>query len=876
MPFSPSNQKIDLALAIAQLRSHKIHSLFQSIGWQPSAREALTIQQLRCTPIACCQGVTAWQVSLPEHIQLTPTLRRRLYEEISALALQATSEQIKSQQIKTTEEQTIQAPLVVFVDGQKTRSLWCSSPQDSALYVAGQPAALWRFRLQRLSQCPRRFLSVLEVPVAVAEAEYQTLKSLLDTLRDSISGISNPADKGSYALLTLQRLMIIQVMQAKGWLEQDPWYLQNRFGKITQGQGRQTTSTGVFFTDCLQPLYRSLALPRIERPLRLIEQAGSVPFIEGVFDTHPLEDQYGAIAMADQPFENILGWLSEQSHSGTLNPFASGRLSYWLSRYWQAQSPQTTPSKEDIKQIPALPRALRQHSLDAFLKNKIIGDSRLEPQQLEPQQLEPQQFESATVNTLLFNANAKCCRHLIQEVLPKLRILDPACGSGELLADMNKRLVELFAILTGYRQQTQDAQLNIWPSAIKPNASETAASEKAFREEAFREEAFPETAVFEKTLEEAPPNLLSSIQKQVLKNNLYGVDINSAAVETAKFQLLLAALVTMHTPDELTPLPDLSFNLLAGNSLIGFINVDEKRFDQVNKAGEGEILQGNLLQPLAAEGYKTILSEKNLALEHYKSRNQVLAAASSIPNYARASLLREEISQLDSNAQSKLNALLLNYMGQQLGIQYKAMQLADKPQRRLLTAEDIDILSPFHWGYHFNTILQRGGFDIIACLPTQGAFKPTPEEFCHYFPDLAIAKKLDAKSLKTSKQALSQADPAVTQAWMFYQDTYTYIADYFYRCEQYAHQNPTAQGKPVRQQLMRERLLIERCLSLLAPNGRWAIALGYALSETPKAQPLWQHLTERSDCVEQPLQSSLKPASASRCNILSGRIKQPD
>ena len=698
-----------------------------------------------------------------------------------------------------------------------------------------QPAELWQCRLKRISQLPYRLCSRADFESDRANAEWAAFEQLVEALHDGISGIGNYDDRSRYALLTLQRLILIQSMQQKGWLNGDAWYLQNRFGKALQ-------IGSAFFADYLQPLYRSLALPEVERSLTLVETTGIVPFWERIFDQHPLEKTYADVAIANQAFEEVLGWLSEQSNSDALNPFSDRALSYCLWRYWNLRS-QADCENSNVQQT--LYKRICSLSLDAHLKKRILNVGR-------SRRFDLQKFESASINNLLFNANARICRNLIQEVLPALRILDPACGSGRLLSDLNYRLIEIFSLLTGYIQQTQDAQLRLWQAGLK---TETTAPLKDSKSLA--------AVGAESDFSEAEANLLLGIQKRVLRNNLYGVDIVEGAAETARFQLLLAALALARTPDELNPLPDLSFNVLTGNSLVGFIKVDEKRFDQVNTAGMSSILQGNLLQPLAADGYKTTLAEKNLAIEHYTSRNQMLAAASIIPAYARASLLREEITQLDMKAQSKLNALLLSYMSQQLGIQHKSMQLADKPQRRLLTAADVDILQPFHWGYHFNRITEAEGFDVIACVPPCDAFRPTVEEFVQRFRDLAMTKNIDAKTLKTSKQALSQGDPEVTQAWMFYQDTYTYVSDYFYRSEQYAHQNPTVKGKGVRNQLIKERLFVERCLSLLSDRGVGAIALNQALSEEKKAQTIWTFLQQVAECSESAVESAVSEESDS-------------
>lgn len=829
---------MDLAVAKEQLRSHNLSDLFtQTLGWQPAEDSAIArckpVQKLqqRCAPIAYRAGVSVWQVVLSADVPFSSEMRRSLYaavcEEVDSKAtgLEATG-------LEATDlSETVASPLVIFVAVDKARSLWCSSFDKRAVYVVGQPMMLWTFRLQRLAQTSLGLWPRL----GLENLSYEAFEQRLNGLCDGIHNISNRADRQDYAVLTLQRLMLVQSMQAKGWLNGDTWYLQTRFGEALQ-QGEN-----LFFSDCLQPLYRSLALPRVERSLALNTSVGTVPFLGGVFDAHRLEKMYGAIAIDDQPFEEILGWLSECASVDEFNPWISEGLGCLLEQYW-AQRIQ--PRSEYVGGM-MLARRMSDRTLDRLVLSRI--DSSLLPPFLRQQEAE------ATLDDLLFAATPRLCHYLIQDVLPELRLLDPACGSGSLLVALHQRLFEVFGVLTGYIQQNQDTQLKIWHLGL-------------VQETALEEGMVAQAALGDRTL-------LLNIQKRIFKNNLYGVDISSGAIETSRFQLLMHLIATAEQPEDLEPLVDLSFNIMTGNSLIGLVAVDEERFDQVNKSGAADVLQGDLLQSLAADGYQTALAEKQLALEHYKSRNHMLAQARNIPAYARAALLKEEVLQLDAKAKSKLDALLLSQMSQQLGIQFKTMQLADKPQKRLLSIEDIDILQPFHWGYHFNDIIQRGGFDGIVCAPPWGAFKPTTEEFFQRFQDLAEAKGLDveqsAKLLKTSKQALAKGDPEITQAWLFYQDQYAYVADYFYRSEQYAHQNPVVNGKSVRNQLLRERLFVEQCFNLLALEGVCAIALPNRLAKDERGRSLFEYLQENALVSENPCKNDERTTMPNTAVVLS-------
>ncbi len=776
---------IDLA-AIEALRSHSLSALFiQSLNWSApdSTVEPVSPLNQTCVPIARRGALTAWQVVLAEKTRFTPTLRYQLYSAICTYQ--------QSLDLATDSETT--APLLIIVDAFKTRSLWCSSESESALYVVGQPMALWEMRLRRLAIGGGLYPSV---PHDGGADESRRFKALLLQLREGIHGIEDIAHRQSYAALTLRRLLLIQQIQQKGWLADDAWYLQSRFGQWLQRRDEDSS----FFKTCLQPLYQSLALPKIERTVALQAAVGEVPFLGGLFETHQLEGAYAQISIEDAALEDVLGWLGEQMSVDGLNPWLSSALGNWLdcSISWQ-DGESICEGGDGWSGDLALGRAVCDRTLDSLIQQRVertpssfrqSASRQTSTQTTEPLARHPR---LQTLNDRLFTADAWLCRRLIQDILPTLRILDPACGSGQLLVAFHQRLTEIFSILTGHIQQNQDAQLKIWRSGLVE---------------------MPE----DKDMAEPADSFVQAFQKRILSNLLYGVDISEDAVESTRLYLLLHLVQTATQPKEIEPLLDLDFNLLTGDALMGFVTVDEERFDQINQAGSERILQGNLLQPLAADSYQMILSEKNIALEHYQSKTVLLAKTHNVPRYARAALLKAEILALDQKAQKKLDTLLLNYMGQQLGIRYRITQLADRPRHRPLAQQDIERLQPFHFGYHFNAIVKAGGFDIVACHPPHGTFHPTVADFIQQFPTLATAANVSEKTFKTSKPALAKADPKVSAAWMSYRDQFAYMSDYFRRSELYAYQKSEV-GDKGRSQLAMERLFVERCSHLLSPEG---------------------------------------------------------
>ncbi len=76
-------------------------------------------------------------------------------------------------------------------------------------------------------------------------------------------------------------------------------------------------------------------------------------------------------------------------------------------------------------------------------------------------------------------------------------------------------------------------------------------------------------------------------RKRILLNNIYGVDIDSQAVEVTKLSLLLKVLEDQTSETIMTQkklfheraLPDLAENIKCGNSLIGSDFYDDKSMD---------------------------------------------------------------------------------------------------------------------------------------------------------------------------------------------------------------------------------------------------------------------------------------------------------
>ena len=126
----------------------------------------------------------------------------------------------------------------------------------------------------------------------------------------------------------------------------------------------------------------------------------------------------------------------------------------------------------------------------------------------------------------------------------KLRILDPACGSGSFLIGAYQFLLDW------HRDYYRAHNPGRWAKGKNPRIYQAG---------------------------DAEWHLTTAERKRILLDNIYGVDIDSQAVEVTKLSLLLKVLEGEHAGDMATQLsfmqeralPDLRNNIKCGNSLIG-------------------------------------------------------------------------------------------------------------------------------------------------------------------------------------------------------------------------------------------------------------------------------------------------------------------
>jgi hypothetical protein len=186
------------------------------------------------------------------------------------------------------------------------------------------------------------------------------------------------------------------------------------------------------------------------------------------------------------------------------------------------------------------------------------------------------------------------------------------------------------------------------------------------------------------------PNLQYFIYKSIILRNLYGVDIMKEAVEIAKLRLFLKLVATVEADDQkpnlgLEPLPDIDFNIRAGNTLVGFATEEELQ------NGLTYSFDGVIAKPLIEEKCEIVSG----AFKRYKEIQ--LTFGDDFNEFKKAKTdLNERLKELNHD----LNQLLHK--------QATAYQYEDWLQSH----------QPFHWFAEFYEILkENGGFDVIIGNP---------------------------------------------------------------------------------------------------------------------------------------------------------------
>ena len=241
--------------------------------------------------------------------------------------------------------------------------------------------------------------------------------------------------------------------------------------------------------------------------------------------------------------ENILGHIFEQSISDIED----------LKKELNGEEFDKKKGKRKKDGIFYTPKYITKYIVENSIKN-WLDDKRKELGEDKLPELTEKDFEikysSKKSNERIYSKNYK--KHIefwtkYREAVKNIKIVDPACGSGAFL-------IKAFEYLLNYNDYLNDK-------------------------------------IFDLT---GTKDLFSDTTREILQNNIFGVDLNKESVEITKLSLWLK------TADKNKTLATLENNIKCGNSLIDDVEIVgelafdwEKEFPQVFKNGGFDVVVGN-------------------------------------------------------------------------------------------------------------------------------------------------------------------------------------------------------------------------------------------------------------------------------------------
>ena len=216
---------------------------------------------------------------------------------------------------------------------------------------------------------------------------------------------------------------------------------------------------------------------------------------------------------------------------------------------------------------------------------------------------------------------------------------------------------------------------------------------------------------------DAHPNRRYFVLKSIILNNLYAVDIMEEAVEICKLRLFLklAAQVEPNAVRDnlgIEPLPDIDFNIRAGNTLVGYATAEEvRRCMKELGGGQMKMMDEDELGSFARFNTRCADVEQAFA----KFRQLQTEGEGSVP-FADKQELQKRLKAMED----ELNRHLAGEYG---------VKVSDK----VAYAKWAKSHQAFHWFIQFYGILKGGGFDVIIGNPPYVMSQAnTPLEILHW------------------------------------------------------------------------------------------------------------------------------------------------
>ena len=482
--------------------------------------------------------------------------------------------------------------------------------------------------------------------------------------------LAAPEGARAFTQRLLHRLLFLYFLQRKGWLAGDPRFLTTWHRRVVRAD-----PPGNVWRDLLRPLFFETLNRR--RPGD-VSPWGDIPYLNGRLFEPVGPDTDAGVFLPNALFdprdpEGLLGFLNGYNFTVAedtpleqevaLDPELLGKVFENLLEEAERGQTGTFYTPRPIVHY------LARRALWLYLKEQTgLPDDRLEIAFSEDDRgdtalLRPHEADK------------------IERALDRVRVLDPAVGSGAFLVGMLHELIALRRAC--YRARGVEV----------PRGS----------------------------------SLVAKWKRDFIAHSLYGVDIKPEAVEIARLRLWLSLVVDL-ARDQVEPLPNLDYKLMVGDSLLE--TVDGEPILTELPAG-GDSLPGAYVEPVQlglgmgeadrARADLAALKERYFAAEDKAERDDLRARIEAQERAVMLAALKEKLADVDARMQQLVDkGSKVNWRGMRRE-KRELEHLAQRKARLTDLAARVRAGEPlpfFLYRLHFYEVFRdKGGFDLVLANP---------------------------------------------------------------------------------------------------------------------------------------------------------------
>ena len=510
----------------------------------------------------------------------------------------------------------------------------------------------------------------------------------------------------------LGRIVFLHFLQKKGWMgcpEQELWGAGDK--KFMQNLFKDFTHKEQFHSKCLVELfYNTLNAKRDDQLFSCEGLEGAlnnskVPYLNGgLFDSDQLEST--KIDFPESYFEDLFDFFGQYNftidendpndHEVGIDPEMLGHIFENLLEDNKDKGAFYTPK--------VIVQYMCQESLIEYLATKLNAESSGEVKQA---------IEDLIRNRLAEDISDLDLVEPVAQALFDVKICDPAIGSGAFPMGI---LNVIYQVIEALYYLQRDSVARVW------NISDT----------------------------QWQPHL---VKKNIIQHSIYGVDIESGAVDIARLRFWLALVVDEVEP---LPLPNLDYKIMQGNSLLeSFEGIDLSEisdaaaYEAVYESEQIDIFSGEakkkVRMSLQFEDVKTLMDDYFNANDPETKKDLHKRIDEQVLNHIRFTFaerkrdLQKKAKKLEKKVSLDEAAARTSAQVEKIRTNSKASKALKKLNTELSQYNDkelkLALLSSsnerpfFLWHLFFQEVFDKGGFDIVIANPPYVGVKGNSSTF---------------------------------------------------------------------------------------------------------------------------------------------------